>query len=115
MYGLPSNFPYHKLAGAMLIQVCIGEHQLQLHFDSGLSISVGSTLRLNGVSDEFSDFPEVASSICKFLSDTISLAEAPSGKVLRLIFSRGSIEILDDSERYESFQVSIPGETLYVI
>jgi len=49
MYGLPLDFPHGSLFGAKLVQVCIGENDLQLHFDDEISISTESSIRLGGI------------------------------------------------------------------
>lgn len=115
MYGIPDNFPFHKLVGATLIQVCVGEHQLQLHFDGEQRISVESALRLNDAGDKISEFIEASTPVCRFLGAAILEATAPDKLTLRLVFTRGVMEIFDDSEPYEAFQISLPGEAEFII
>ena len=115
MFGIPDNFPFHKLVGATLIQVCTGEHQLQLHFDGMQSISIESSLRINDGEDKIENFVEVSTSVCRLLGDKVLGANAPDKRTLRIIFAKGVLEILDDSDQYEAFQVGFPDEGLFVI
>ena len=46
MYGFPADLNLAFLHGAELIQVCLGQHQLQFHFHPTGSISVTSAWKL---------------------------------------------------------------------
>jgi hypothetical protein len=115
MFGIPDNFPFHKLIGATLQQVCTGQYQLQLHFDGGQRISIESALRLNDAGDKFSNFIEASTPICRFLGEAISEASAPDQRTLRLVFANGVMEIFDDTDQYEAFQVGFHGEGEFII
>jgi len=69
MHGIPEDFPHQKLKGATLIQVCTGEHQLQLHFDGRQSVSIESSLRIGPAGEKISDFVDASTSVCRFLGD----------------------------------------------
>jgi len=38
LYGLPEDYDASFFDGRSLIQLCLGEHQAQLHFDGNVSI-----------------------------------------------------------------------------
>jgi hypothetical protein len=40
MYGVPTDLDLSFLHGALLIQVCLGQHQVQFHFHPTGSIAV---------------------------------------------------------------------------
>jgi len=40
MFGLPSDFDASFLEGAMVLQVCIGLHEVILNFDGDISITI---------------------------------------------------------------------------
>ena len=114
MYGIPSDFPHDLLKGAALIQVCVGEHQLQLNFDGGQNVSIESCLRIDG-GEKLSDFTQAATSICRFLGYQVEESSAPDTKTLKLRFSRGTIEVLDDTLQYESFSIALPDRGIFFV
>jgi hypothetical protein len=40
MYGVPADLDLSRFEGALLIQLCVGEFQMDFHFHPKLSISV---------------------------------------------------------------------------
>ena len=104
MYGVRSDFPFDRLVGATLEQICIGENDLQFRFDGSTVISVTSGLALNGGVKE-SDFGLLATALCKLLGMKITAAAARNDKSLVITIGSNELEIFDDSVEFESFVV----------
>ena len=59
-------------------------------------------------------FAEAANAICGFLGDRVTGASAVDARTLRVSFSKGVIDIFDNSGQYESFAVRFPGRDVIV-
>lgn len=114
MYGLPKNFPYKSFQRVRLIQVCVGENDLQLHFDNDISLLITSSVRLLKDGGNYSNFAAAATPVASLLGSEIVSSTSNGDKCLVLAFASDVLEIIDDSEKFESFVVKI-GEQKFVI
>ncbi|MES2997067.1 MAG: hypothetical protein V4733_09690 [Verrucomicrobiota bacterium] len=132
MYGVPSDLPLQQFIDATLDQICIGEHQLQLHFSTTVSaidiqqgkfpeprsVSVESAWELRDHSGEILDQWQEHSerdsySIHQLLGRPVTAFRIDPPHSVTLIFDTGAaLTIYDDSTHYESFSIQ-PGE-IYV-
>jgi hypothetical protein len=48
VYGVPANLDLTRFIDATLEQICLGEYQIQFHFDPVVSISVEGDWKLQG-------------------------------------------------------------------
>ena len=119
MYGVPADLDLSKFKAATLIQICIGEHQIQFHFHPEGSISVegrwelrdstGALVDASTDTDAERDALRVHVILGKIV-ESYSIS-APDSFALR--FESGhSLAVFDDSKQYESFSIQ-PGD-IYV-
>ena len=116
---MPPDIDLSYLIGAELIQVCVGENQIQLRFvPDGLSISVESDITVSGgggAIQTVSVFPRDAGALLPLLGQRVSNWRRISERALEIAFDRGvQITLSDSSDRYESFQIKGPGGLLVV-
>lgn len=115
MYGKPKNVTFTKFIGQRLIQVCFGEHQIQLHFDERCSILSDvdiNVLTPKGLSlwgsDSRRQLPEL-------IGHRVQSSAFVDDKIFVMKFDSGvRISLRDDSDEYESFQITMDDE-MYVI
>jgi hypothetical protein len=112
MHGLPKDFPHASLVGAKLIQLCLGENDLQLHFDNRSSLFIESSIRLRGTA--YSEFRKAAASLADLLGREISESKSEGNSCLALSFGSDVLEIFDDSKHYESFVFKSDGRDFIV-
>lgn len=117
MYKLPPDMSFSFLAERTLIQVCIGMHELILHFDNDISITVCSSIGLVGQSGqitEYVDFRQAAMPLCSLIGESITSAQNAGNGVLALQFNRKSLNLYDDSDTYESYIIDNAGQCIVV-
>jgi hypothetical protein len=122
MYGLPHNVDWAPFEGATLIQVCFGEFQVQLAFQPAdnehLSISVESgyaviTASGEGVRDR--GLLGGATGLLSLLgANVVGAAGTPEGALVVRFADGRSIEIYEDPDPYESYQLFIGGRHVIV-
>jgi len=115
MYGVPADLALSRFEGAVLIQLCIGEFQLQFNFHPRASVSVEGKWELRDETGLLVDgFERGAKGDALYAHrllgkkvDGFSL-DAPNSFSLR--FETGHVlRIFDDSRKYESFSIQ-PGD-----
>jgi hypothetical protein len=117
MYGIPAELDLSFLHGAELIQVCLGQYQVQFHFHPAASISVeGGWELLNDAGewiDHSHDVPERPPyQLHRLLGRRVANSEVTAPKSFALCFEGGEVlRVFDDSEQYESFQIQ-PGDII---
>jgi hypothetical protein len=118
MYGLSKKTDLSFLIERQLEQVAIGLYQVQLNFDQDVSISLECKFdhTSNGKSLITSEnLPSSASSLLQLIGSKLIRVENHGNGNIEIIFSDQSIvKIFDDSESYESYQISAPGINLIV-
>ena len=123
MYGVPRDLDLSRFIGATLIQVCLGEFQVQFHFHAAggvgshrmLHIDVERRWELRDESDRIVDRAEPnsdrhASRLHRLLGRAVTetVVDAPCSFALR--FASGEeLRVFDDSDQYESFSIQ-PGD-----
>ncbi len=121
MYGLPEDFDGTKFVGRVLLQVCFGLYQLQLHFDGELSISVQSAVAYK--QDRTGDLkrlsvPEIPASpppLLKLLEHKIVKAFGDDKGTLTLEFDDGQmLQCLEEGSKYESYDINL-GKSLIIV
>ena len=118
MFGLPVGVDLTFLLGAALIQVCIGENEVVLNFDSDVSIMCASTVRytrVGGAAESLDDARDAGKVLVELLSAVIEGASGSTDGTLLLRWSSGGqVELLDSWKEYESYTVR-HGETMIVV
>lgn len=117
MYGVPTDLDLTYLHGATLIQVCLGEYQLQFHFHPRGSIYVegrwelldATGSRIDGWRDRFNR-PRDASGpqyqVHRILGQKVIGTEVSAPESCAFRFEKNDVlRFFDDSEQYESFQI----------
>lgn len=114
VFGISPQFPFKELQGGNLIQICIGQHDLQLNFDNRVKFSISSRVKIMTDNVNTDSYKNIANNLCKFLGHAIKRSLSNELKSILLEFDVGSIEIFDDSENCESFTVTIDGKVIVV-
>jgi hypothetical protein len=118
MYGIPDNTDWSFLVGKELIQVCIGLHDVSLRFHEDVSIGIRSDFEHKPVAYSVASTPgltEKAVTLVSLLGSKIVKATTHGPKTLVLSFSNTEyLKIYDNSDSYESFEVSGPGVEIIV-
>lgn len=114
VYGLPKNVDWNFLVGAILEQICFGKHNIQFHFDREISISVMSSLRLDGAESPTIDFGELATTLCALLGEEITAAIPSNERAVSIRIGNRVLELIDDSDQFESFVITA-GSKEYVV
>jgi hypothetical protein len=114
MHGVPADMDLSSLVGATLIQIAIGEFQIQFHFHPAHCLSVEGKWELHDSAGTLIDDAAENSIVQReavyvhvllgkiVVSYTIS---APDSLSLRLS-SGHLLTVFDDSKQYESFSIA---------
>ena len=114
MYGVPADLDLAFLHGAELMQVCLGQHQIQFHFNPPGSISVeggwelldAAGVRIDGRQNRLDRPPY---QLHRLLGRRVTGSEVSAPEWFALWFQDGEmLRVFDDSPHYESFQIE-PG------
>jgi hypothetical protein len=115
MHGVPVDLDLSRFEGATLIQICIGEYQVQFHFHPQGSISIegkwelrdlaGALLDASLQTNEERDAYRLHVLLGKRVAG--SFVNAPNSFSLRFE-SGATLMVFDESEEYESFSIQ-PG------
>ncbi len=111
MRGVPANLPLQPFVGQTLIQVSLGEFQLQFHFHEAGCISVEGNWQLVDSSGRVVDHAmenkeREVYRVHLLLGMSVSTYTIDPPKSFSLLFSSGhTLTVFDDSDRYESFSV----------
>lgn len=114
MYGVPADLDLSFLRGAELIQVCLGQYQLQFHFHPVGSISVEGGWEMldatGAVIDRRHDGPDRPPfQLHRLLGQPVVGSEVSAPDWFALRFVGGEVlRVFDDSPQYESFKIE-PG------
>ncbi len=122
MYGVPQDLDLSRFVGATLIQVCLGEFQVQFHFQAAggvgsegmLCIGVEGRWGLHDRSGRILDragpnSDREAYRLHRLLGHAVEGAELDAPRSFALRFAGGEVlRIFDDSDQYESFSIQ-PG------
>ena len=115
MYGVPVDLDLGFLHGAVLVQVCLGQYQVQFHFHPVGSISVEGGWELRDaagvVIDRRHDGPDRPPfQLHRLLGRRVAGSEVSAPAWFALRFEGGEVlRVFDDSPQYESFQIAPSG------
>ena len=115
MYGVPADLPLSVFLNTTLIQICLGQYQIQFHFVPQGYISVEGRWELKDEKGERVDAsqPHVERDsyrIHRIIGQDIVNFEIYPPSWFSLQFKNGySLVIYDDSKQYESFSIQ-PGD-----
>jgi len=96
------------------MHVCVGQNDLQLHFDNGASFTIESSIQFRGDGKLYSDFASSATPLANLLGTVVTGCTANGTKRLVVSFGKDTLEIVDDSEHYESFKLKFGGREFIV-
>lgn len=112
MKAIPSELNFDSLVGSKLIQVCLGEHDIQFHFCNSVSISGSGTVTVtregiekkmngeNGLSD--------SSPISNILGEQVTAWKKESSHCLSIsLGEKKSILFTSEDSPYEDF-IALP-------
>lgn len=113
MYGLKPEDITHlsHLQDAEIIQVCVGQADLQFHFTSNGNVSVQGRCELLDNADQVIDVWEPGTRSAMFLfldllGQSVTGVAIDSPKSFKFLFAKGhSLRVINVSEQYESFSV----------
>jgi hypothetical protein len=118
MNGLPPNIDLSFLRGIELLQVCVGLHEVILHFTSDVSITIqGRFDHVQPSADARTDetLPSRAASLLMLIGKQVGSVSHKTSGELKLGFSGNHwLTFFDDSPQYEAYTIS-HGEELIVV
>ena len=120
MHGLRKGVDLGFLKNRELIQIAIGLYHVRFRFDEKVAISVEGEFKFFDGQAEWIWKPEpgtvdIAARTVSLLGSTIQGFEGHENGTLSLAFSNGQrLTVLDSSERFESYDITRPGETIVV-
>jgi hypothetical protein len=120
MHGFPSDFTVEGLVGSDLQQICIGKYDVQFRFSSGTFIAVQGGARILKNETQVSLWTEEGSwdtlAFHELLNHSVIRYVVTSKDVLQIDFDNGLIlELIDDSDQYESMQIYPNGKLNSII
>ena len=116
MHGIPADLPLDRFLGLELVQICLGEHQLQLRFHPAGSISIEGHWELHDPSGALVDSAHEHSEresfrIHRLLSTAVVRFSIAAPHSFTLFFASGlTLIIFDDSKHYETISVEFDGQ-----
>jgi hypothetical protein len=110
MYGLPPHTDLSFLRGRRLEQLALGEHQVQLRFDGGVTIDVEGDLSLDSATGGARD----GHRLHVLLGASIVRAVRKGKGDLVLDFGEHRLEIHDSNDAFESYCITAEGRHIVV-
>ena len=119
VYRLPDDFALPSFRGACLVQIAIGQHQIQLNFDGkNRGVCIESRYAIEDPAhgrEEFTTMPGGAAQLAALLGAHLDEVSGTCDGTLKLSFATGiTLIIFDDSSHYESYQIH-DGDRLIVV
>ena len=115
MYGVPNDLDLTFLHRTTLIQIRLGQFQVQFHFHPVGTICVDGSWELIGAAGEmldrsYDDSDRPPYELHRLLGREVTATEIHAPKWFSVEFETGEVlRVFDDSETYESFQIQ-PGD-----
>ena len=115
MYGVPASLSLQRFVGATLIQIAIGEFQVQFRFQPESEIAVERRWELRDQSRCLVDQAQATADrdayrVHQLLGRQVTKALVHAPRSIALQFDSGhSLEIFDNSQQYEPFTIQ-PGD-----
>jgi hypothetical protein len=121
MYGLVRNTDSTFIVGQSLMQACFGANDLILHFEETEKVMITITSGICCISPDGSgggptqDFGSQASFVLSLLGIPIGSASVLGKGTLQIEFETDAqLQILDDSEQFESYTIKHRGNIIVV-
>jgi|GEM_PF-2125241 len=115
MNGLPPEVDLSPLQGREVIQLCFGLHDFEIRFDKDARIMVegDSIFRRSGTRPKrIRKYWRFASELSVVLGYTVStVSRRDDGGLLLQFSNRIELQLLNDSENYESFHLYLNGRS----
>ena len=116
MYGLSPDLKIEGMLDHTLTQICVGKYDVQFRFSSGTFIAVQGGARILEDGRTIATWNEEGAwsdlSFQKLLNHDVIGYSVTDSKTLRIDFGDNFVlELLDDSDDYESMQIYPNGET----
>jgi hypothetical protein len=114
VYGVPADLDLQRLSGATLIQLAIGEFQIQFHFEPETQIAVEGRWELRDRSGHVIDLAQSNADrdvyrIHQLLGRRVVGSQVNPPESFTLEFDNGDrLQVFDSSDRFESFSIQ-PG------
>jgi hypothetical protein len=114
MYGVPRDLSLQGLHGATLIQVAIGEFQIQFHFEPAVELAVEGRWELRDPSGRLVDHAEANAArdvyrVHQLLGRRVTASRVDAPDSIALVFDGGhTLTVFDSSREHESFTIQ-PG------
>jgi hypothetical protein len=119
MYGLPHDVDLSFFLQKTLVQICFGGADLGLNFHGGVSVMVTGRIGFvfpGGKQETFEDYRLAAPFLLQLLNENVSMVKGDRNGTLRLGFlEKGTLEIYDDSQQFESYVIRKLGEKEIVV
>jgi hypothetical protein len=118
MHGITGDLDFSFLKDKELIQIAIGQFQVQFHFRGDIGVSVENTFVYHSADGLIVWHPnEIAAAAAplKLLGKSVTRVKTDPPTTLWLEFENGErLAVVDGSREYESFTVTRPGQTIVV-
>lgn len=119
MYGLPVETDLTPLVGTDVTYVGVGQFMTHVAFsgppDSSITIEGEFSLEIADRRVTFSESVDGGGALLALLGQSVTSAVIPTDGTVRIAFSNGTtLEVPDDSEQYESYQLNLSGRELIV-
>ena len=115
MYGVPPDLSLERFVGTTLVQVGLGEFQIQFHFHPEGEIAVEGRWELRDQAGRLVDQAQATADrdvyrVHQLLGRKVTGARVDAPKSIALQFDSGHrLEVFDSSQEYESFTIQ-PGD-----
>src|SRR5882724_2013063 len=117
MYGVPADLSLERFVGATLVQVALGEFQIQFRFQPEGEIAVAGRWELRDNAGLLVDQAQATADreayrVHQLLGREVTGAWVDAPKSIALQFNSGHrLEVFDSSQEYESFTIQ-PGDII---
>ncbi len=99
------------LVGKDLVQLCVSQHQVIMHFHPNVSVSFETAVSAEpsgGGRGIWTPPPAAGASLIPFLGRRVESADVDGAGNLVLAFGDGTVRVQRDDSGYESYQVAGP-------
>jgi len=118
VYGLPPDLDLSFWSGTTLVQVCIGQNDVQLNFSMPavrLSAQTSYRVTTSTGSSVSENSPRGASHLIELLGMTVTRALDNGQGTLRIEFGASiALEVFDEDPNHECYQVEHDGQLIVV-
>jgi hypothetical protein len=120
MYRVPASLDLTNLIGSGLSHIQLGRHQVQFHFESGTVIRVQSRISILRGGSIICAWEETSgwtnASFQDLLAGPVSGFSIPNDRLIEILFPGDlCMHLHDDSDQYESMQISRGDEADMVV